>query len=85
MTLTGTHTPTAFRLTPLVFSSFMISDGMRAIFKINLFWGVNVLLRCHFCIMATDQRRLCLHLIALKILNVVLNDTSNGDQTLVQQ
>ena len=35
--------------------------------------------------MATDQRRYHPHLIALEILNKVLNDASSGDQTLVQQ
>ena len=47
--------------------------------------GVNVLFCCHFCIMATDQRRYRLRLIALEILYEVLNDASSGDQTLVEQ
>ena len=51
----------------------------------KLFGGVNVLLHCHFCVMAPDQRRYRLHLIALEILNEVLNDASSGDETLVQQ
>ena len=46
---------------------------------------VNVLLCCHFCVMATNQRRHCPCFIALEILNKVLNDASSGDETLVQQ
>ena len=47
--------------------------------------GVNVLLCCHFCIMATDQRRYHLHLIEFGILNEILNDASSGYQTFVQK
>ena len=74
MTLASIHT--AARLPPLY---LLLYGGLRAYFSIFIYFSlVNVLLCCHFCIMATDQRRYHLHLIALEILNEVFNDASSA-------
>ena len=47
--------------------------------------SVVVLLICHFCVRATDQRRYRPRVIALEILNEVLNVISGGAETLAEQ
>ena len=67
---------------------FFLYGGLRAYFSTTIFSGGGVGVGwgcCHFWVMATDQRRYCLHLTAREILNEVLNYASNDDETLVQQ
>ena len=80
-TLAGIHM--AARLTSHM---FFLYGGLRAYFSTIFFggweWGWGGGGWCHFWVMATDQRKYCLHLAAREILNEVLNDASNDDETL---